>query len=68
MNHINSTKAYKAEQKKKALGMLKALTERIKRNELEVETNGWWPGTAGSFTFKVVAKESEDSKLSTPFS
>ncbi len=65
---INSTKQYKAEQKKKALGMLKALSERIKNNELEVETHGWWPGTAGTYTFKVVARDSEVSKLFTPFS
>lgn len=51
---------YAREQKQKALGMLQALQERIQNGELIVDTFGFWQGMAGTWTFKVSAKESDN--------
>ena len=53
---------WKKQQKKKALGMLKALQEKIRNDELVVESYGYWEATRGKWNFRVIAKESEDSQ------
>ena len=49
-------------QKKKALGMLKALTEKIKNGELVVDDYGFWEATRGRWNFRVIAVESDKSE------
>lgn len=51
---------YADQQKKKTLGMLRALAEKIEKGELVVETHGFWQAVQGRWNFRVVALESED--------
>lgn len=45
--------------KKKALGLLKEAENRIRKGEWIVETSGWWQGTPGTYTIRVVVKEKD---------
>ena len=58
---------YDASQKKAALNLLKSFTDKIKNGEVEVETSGWWQGTPGQYTLRVVVKESENSPSNPKF-
>jgi hypothetical protein len=55
------SKRLRDEQKGKALGLLKALTKKIQRGEVEVTSSGFWPaGTYDKYIFRVDVKESEN--------
>lgn len=55
-------KRYDAKQKKDAINMLKEVQKKIQDGEVIVDTFGGWQGTPGTWTFKVVVKESEDNR------
>jgi preprotein translocase subunit YajC len=56
-------KRYNKKQKDEALMLMKELSDRIKKGEMVVTNSGMWVGTAGEVTIRVVAKESDKSKL-----
>jgi hypothetical protein len=58
---------YNADQKKSALALIKNFADKIKKGELEVESSGWWQGTPGQYTLRVVVKESENSTSNPKF-
>ena len=45
--------------KKQAIKIMKELIRRIERGDLLVESNGFWQGVPGSYTFRVIVKDSE---------
>ena len=67
MSLIRARKRYADQQKKKALGMLKQLAQRIERGELIVESHGFWTSNVDNHVmFRVITvardvdKELED--------
>lgn len=56
-------KRYEKKVKDEALLLLKELSDRIKKDELVVESSGMWTGTPGKATIRVTVKESDKSKL-----
>lgn len=55
-------KTYDKKKKAEALGLLKSFADRIKNDEFEVETAGYWPGVGGTYTLRVSVKISEDNR------
>lgn len=63
------TQKHNDKQKKKAVGMLKALIRRIESGEFIVESSGWWLSRlAHGATFKVNVVIRDEGKTSKDFS
>lgn len=60
-------KRYNTQQKKKAVGLLKQFSDKIKNGEVEVETCDWWEALPGKYNLKLVVKESENSASNPKF-
>lgn len=53
------TKQYNAKIKKEAIQTMQELVKRIKDGTLKVEDIGSWPGVGGTYTFRIIVKDSE---------
>jgi hypothetical protein len=53
------TKRYNAKIKKEALQAMQELIKRIQNGTLKVENVGAWPGAGGTYTFRLIVKDSE---------
>lgn len=60
-------KRYDAKKKKDALTLLSSLKQKILEGEMEIKTFGYWQGVEGTWTFKIVTKETENLRLSSQF-
>ena len=49
----------------KALKMIKALEQKIKKGQLKVMESGLWEGSNGKWNFHVVTRESDDFRAFT---
>lgn len=56
------TKKFHEKKKKEAIGAMKALIDRMKREELELVDFGFWQGLPGQWNLKISVKESTNQQ------